>query len=416
MKKILLSLVAIAAVAGVVTGVTIAFYNDTETSAGNIFVAGSVDLKVDHTKQTYNGVDCKTCAVTVVSDTSNMVVAKNDILLTTSTSAMALSWIHPAWTAAIPGAVWIWVTNPVTQEDVTNNVRYTFRKTFSWLGPISGATLNLGVSADNSYEVWINGIMVGADTAANNFASVDTIVNIDDNIIQGLNIIEFKVKNWAQPGGSPGSNPAGLLYKLTIDGNCGDAYFQNHCSLWQETDLTGQQFFNFDDIKPGDFGTDVISLHVYGNNAYSCLIVGDQEDNENTIYESETGDTSDPQGELSQYMDVFTWGDDGDGLYEPTGETPLVSGPLSTLTSLMSLDSGNSQFLTATTTEYIGLAWCAGTLTVDENGVFNCDGAGMPNDAQSDSFSATLTAYAEQVRNNGSFLCSEVDLNPESSN
>ena len=58
MKKILLSLVAIVAVAGVVAGVTIAFYNDTETSAGNIFVAGSVDLKVDHTKQTYNGQAC----------------------------------------------------------------------------------------------------------------------------------------------------------------------------------------------------------------------------------------------------------------------------------------------------------------------------------------------------------------------
>ena len=58
MKKILLSLVAIVAVAGVVAGVTIAFYNDTETSAGNIFVAGSVDLKVDHTKQTYNDHEC----------------------------------------------------------------------------------------------------------------------------------------------------------------------------------------------------------------------------------------------------------------------------------------------------------------------------------------------------------------------
>ena len=34
-------------------------YNDTETSNGNIFVAGSIDLKVDPT-QTYNGVDCKT--------------------------------------------------------------------------------------------------------------------------------------------------------------------------------------------------------------------------------------------------------------------------------------------------------------------------------------------------------------------
>src|SRR3989338_9331691 len=58
MKKILLSLVAIVAVAGGAAGVTIAFYNDTETSAGNILVASSVDLKVDHTKQAYNDHEC----------------------------------------------------------------------------------------------------------------------------------------------------------------------------------------------------------------------------------------------------------------------------------------------------------------------------------------------------------------------
>src|SRR3989338_287537 len=58
MKKILLSVAGIVVIAGAVTGATIAFYNDTETSTGNIFVAGSVDLKVDHTYASYNGVDC----------------------------------------------------------------------------------------------------------------------------------------------------------------------------------------------------------------------------------------------------------------------------------------------------------------------------------------------------------------------
>jgi hypothetical protein len=33
-------------------------FSDTETSQGNIFTAGAIDLKVDHTKQTYNGQDC----------------------------------------------------------------------------------------------------------------------------------------------------------------------------------------------------------------------------------------------------------------------------------------------------------------------------------------------------------------------
>ena len=58
----------------------------------------------------------------------------------------------------------------------------------------------------------------------------------------------------------------------------------------------------------------------------------------------------------------------------------------------------------------IGLAWCAGTLTPNLDNPFSCNGASMGNIAQSDSFTADLTAYAEQVRNNGAFLCSGVTL------
>ena len=46
MKKILLSVSIIAAVAAVVFGVTTAFFSDTETSTGNTFTAGKLDLTV----------------------------------------------------------------------------------------------------------------------------------------------------------------------------------------------------------------------------------------------------------------------------------------------------------------------------------------------------------------------------------
>lgn len=75
MKKILLSLAIILVVGGVAWGATRSFYNDTETSTGNIFTAGSIDLKVDHLAQTYNGADCKTCSVDIYSSTSTKVVA-----------------------------------------------------------------------------------------------------------------------------------------------------------------------------------------------------------------------------------------------------------------------------------------------------------------------------------------------------
>lgn len=57
MKKIILSGSVVVAVAALVVGATIAFFNDTETSTGNIFTAGSIDLKVDSFGAIYNGDD-----------------------------------------------------------------------------------------------------------------------------------------------------------------------------------------------------------------------------------------------------------------------------------------------------------------------------------------------------------------------
>src|SRR3989344_8457643 len=57
MKKILLSMAVIVVVAGAVAGGTVAFFNDTETSSGNVFTAGSVDMTVDSFGAIYNGND-----------------------------------------------------------------------------------------------------------------------------------------------------------------------------------------------------------------------------------------------------------------------------------------------------------------------------------------------------------------------
>jgi len=54
MKKILLSVSMIAVVGVVVLGATGAFFSDTETSTGNTFTAGAIDLKID-SHATYNG-------------------------------------------------------------------------------------------------------------------------------------------------------------------------------------------------------------------------------------------------------------------------------------------------------------------------------------------------------------------------
>ncbi len=56
-KKIVMSLSVIAAVSAVVIGGTGAFFSDSETSTGNTFTAGAIDLKVD-SQQHYNNAVC----------------------------------------------------------------------------------------------------------------------------------------------------------------------------------------------------------------------------------------------------------------------------------------------------------------------------------------------------------------------
>jgi len=54
MKKILVSLAAIVAVGALAVGGTIAFYNDSELSSGNVFTAGTIDFTVDSKGAIYN--------------------------------------------------------------------------------------------------------------------------------------------------------------------------------------------------------------------------------------------------------------------------------------------------------------------------------------------------------------------------
>lgn len=443
MKKIIISTSVLLAVVAVVVGVTLAYYNDTETSTGNVLIAGAIDLKVDHTLQTYNGVDCETCSVDVYSSPATRVVAASAgaAFPAVPYNAVDVGSPHPAWQseAALSPAQWIWASDPTAQLDKTNSVEYTFENKFNWNGPIAGVDLNLALAADNGYKIILNGITV-VDKLLDEFnygasvplTALEETAFVGNMVINGQNTLHVIVRNKPSPVGAPPDdpifgNPAGLLFKLNIHrppAECeADSAFQLACRLWTEKDLAeGDTFFNFGDVKPGDLGTNVISLHVFDNDAYSCLLVSNKNDDENPAAplppEIAAGDAlgvgnPDDKGELSNFLNVFTWGDlNADGVFNG-GETQLGSGPLSTLTSIMSMDSFNSQFLVATTTKNIGLAWCAGTLTPNPGSPFTCDGTSMGNSAQTDSFTADLTAYAEQKRNNSDFLCENVKLDDQ---
>jgi len=217
------------------------------------------------------------------------------------------------------------------------------------------------------------------------------------------------------------------------------------------SDNPPRQFFNFDDVKPNDFGEDTISLHVKTNDAWLCADVTLTSDNDNGFNEPETdsGDlTPGPVGggELADNIEFLWWADDGDNVME-VGETPLPAGAIGALdvdeTATVALaDSQNNIWGTpgpfpGDTVRFIAKAWCYGPITAaplaqdgstnarnpdtDNNadqavnsldGGFACDGSDETNIGQTDSFTADISFRAIQSRNNPTFLCDQPEETP----
>lgn len=286
MKKILLSLGVIGIVAVVAISATGAFFSDTETSTGNTFTAGAIDLTVDST-QHYNGMVCE----------------------------------------------------PNTGTDAA-------------IGPY-----------------W-----------------------------------------WRHEGTTPA--PAGTY----------PAEFSACSGSWLATDLGAKTFFNFPDVKPGDSGENTISLHVDSNDAYACVDVNITKNDDNGLTGPElavdlaTSTGGIGLGELAQNLNFFAWADTastngavpGDNIWQ-AGELALFSngvGPASDVLGgkTYTLADSNTGPLIGGATKYIGLAWCAGSMTA-VSGVITCDGSTMGNNTQTDTMEASVAFRVEQARNNPNFRC-----------
>jgi predicted ribosomally synthesized peptide with SipW-like signal peptide len=200
---------------------------------------------------------------------------------------------------------------------------------------------------------------------------------------------------------------------------------------WTLSNLTGQLFFNFSDLKPGDIGEDTISLHVDSNDAYLCAAARITDNSDQTCTEPELGDDTTctnpglSQGDLGGQLNFAFWADDGDNVYE-VGEHEFLVGPISSIGAAGNIALADSQHnvwtqsigpLGAGQTKYIGKAWCFGTLTpgtvaqgestgplVRGTG-FICSGSAVNNAAQSDRVMGDIQFYAVQARNNSGFLC-----------
>ncbi len=218
------------------------------------------------------------------------------------------------------------------------------------------------------------------------------------------------------------------------------------CSgTWEATNLGAQTFFSYADVKPGDEGENTISLHVDNNPAWACVDVTlvENDDVSSTEPELEAGDVANTpsllDGELAQNMKFAAWLDqgntpgwqnsddnndnndvgEGDNIWQGGSVEPLLfsnqSGPASDVLGGKSYALADSTTGTGPmqplVTNYIGLAWCAGTQTVGANTI-SCDGVGMGNAAQTDSMKANIAFRVEQHRNNENFRCTPREVVP----
>ncbi|CAG9332039.1 unnamed protein product [Blepharisma stoltei] len=144
----------------------------------------------------------------VVSDESWTVEGRNYIGNAVGT------WVHSLW-ASVPGAKWIWksylIENPTAEES------YAFQKEFNVAGFPTSSFLTF--SADNSYAIFLNGNFIGASQDLAYGGRKTVTFDLLSRTIQGRNVVQVVVLNWAQAGSGVYDNPAGLLFKLAITYN-----------------------------------------------------------------------------------------------------------------------------------------------------------------------------------------------------
>lgn len=231
---------------------------------------------------------------------------------------------------------------------------------------------------------------------------------------------------------------------LTIDNECyyngypcicdgegclwdGGPFVDEECyCTWEYTDLNEELFFDFYDMKPGDWGEDTVSLHVT-NDAWVCVAFENLSDVDNSCtepeQEAEEGYCFDPdgEGELAQNLFFVFWADDGDNIFEYyDGEYVLMDGWADEIipgevyaladSENENVFTGEIEPLEGSVDYYIGKAWCFGEmdgLPFYLGGEIVCDGQYVGNEPQTDSLTGDIIFYAEQARNNLNFNCAD---------
>jgi len=135
-------------------------------------------------------------------------------VLTPTPGDAVLTWDQNSrWTADIPGAEWIW---DMWLEDTPKTgaiVELQRVITLPDYATVTGAFLVM--SADNSYEIEVDGFPAGGSPIETNYFG-EQYYDLTALFGPGDNTLYWEVDNWAQSWGNAYTNPGGLLYELTV--------------------------------------------------------------------------------------------------------------------------------------------------------------------------------------------------------
>ncbi|MBU1110713.1 M73 family metallopeptidase [Patescibacteria group bacterium] len=458
-KKILRSLLVVGTLAVLVGGATMAFFSDEEVSRGNTFTSGAIDLKVD-SEAHYNGLVCKdgfwANECWKLEGTNFIVNGGFETPVVEHVAGWYIFGDIPGWiiewesTATVYGgetrptaALQEYHRGAASGWDPQEGNQYAELDT-DWFGPDNslngepalvriyqevattpGVKYELdyyysprpGVSsANNELKVRVDGIEV-ATHARDGGSVTDWTLHDYEFIATGSSTkIEFAA------GGDADSIGVFLDGIRLVEMECRSTFWElvgEPCGgTWAETDLgLEHKFFNYADVKPGDWGENTISLHVYDNDAYGCMYFDHLEDVELPLDQNgctepeeaaEGGDGCGPDGELAENIEVFMWEEmDGNNIWN-LGEEQLMDDPESAMVALNGTvyPLANGEPIEACVTRYVGIYWCAGNINVNlDTNALTCDGAVMGNDAQTDQMTMDVRFYVEQARHNDGFTC-----------
>jgi nitrous oxidase accessory protein NosD len=146
------------------------------------------------------------CTLDIYSDEMTLVKETNE-------TAKATYDGNGRWTANIANAIWVWVTDRVS--DPENYETQTFVETFTVANPTAG---NIAIAHDNWLKLTINNTVIERNqNGYQDFQKYDE--DILAALVSGENRIEMEVKNIGTNRSNYRSNPAGALFHIAVEGD-----------------------------------------------------------------------------------------------------------------------------------------------------------------------------------------------------